>query len=172
MVEQATTDYQSAVLQYEFPVNMAFCSRDGAMGLHRVYFGDAPMTIGRKTGGRKPGSKNRITDAMRRDILAVYKQLGGRKWLAQWAAQNETEFVGKVLARVLPPMAKEADPEPDGSCPPSANMSDIEIARRIVFALSKAAYAVQPADGLIQPAIEAEPVPLLPSLDAVRVEPE
>jgi len=61
-----------------------------------------------KTGGRQPGSKNRVTESMRKDILSVYRKLGGQKFLLSWARENETEYVKQCLARVMPAMPRQA----------------------------------------------------------------
>lgn len=119
------------------------------------------MTIGRKTGGRKPGSKNVVTERVRLDVLAVYRKLGGTKWLLEWAKSNPNEFVKNCLTRLLPPPPRD-DPEP--SVPSPANtLTDLEAAKRIAFALSKVAYSLD-----IPPREQPKTIEALP-LDAVPV---
>lgn len=89
---------------------------------------------GSKSGGRKPGSRNKaqVTEDMRKDILAVYKKLGGRRFLAKFAEENPAEFLKQCLSRVMPAPPKE-DAEP--SVTVNNNFTDIEVARRIAFVL-------------------------------------
>ena len=114
---------------------------------------------------RPKGSKNRLTDAMRRDIMSCYRGLGGRKWLLQWARENETEFVKQALSRLMPPAAKpdeEADQRPIGDVPP------IEIARRLAFVLTAGAHTQE--QRAAPKVIEAERVTPAPPPEPERVE--
>lgn len=99
------------------------------------------MTVGRKTGGRQAGTKNRTTERMRLDIMATYRKLGGRAWLLKFAKENSVEFVAKCLARVMPPMPREETTEGEPLTPPSFFLPEVETARRIAFVLSGAAHA-------------------------------
>jgi hypothetical protein len=56
---------------------------------------------GRKTGGRKAGSKNVFSATVKDNILAVFNRLGGAASMAEWARKNETEFY-KLYARLIP----------------------------------------------------------------------
>lgn len=126
-----------------------------------------PNPVGRPVGypkspdsGRKPGQKNRlqVTEAMRADILLVYRKLGGVKWLLTWAKENETLFVDKVLVRVLPPMPREeADQPPIGLQINSLTLT--ESAMRVAFLLSAAAHANGQDDTSVTRTIEAVPEP-------------
>lgn len=129
------------------------------------------MTIGRKSGGRAPGVKNRVSDAMRRDILSVYKSLGGRRWLLAWARDNSTEYVKQALSRVMPPMPRPAQDEAEEA--PEFGMSldnhdqQRALALRIAFILARhEASADRPVHIIEAAPVQApEPAPELPPLD-------
>lgn len=122
-----------------------------------------------KTGGRQAGTKNRVTDSMRRDILSVYRKLGGPKFLLSWAKENGTEYVKQCLSRVMPPMPRQALEDEEFSLPAESSM--FETARRIAFILAQAdAMSPRPLDVEmveLSPASQApEPQdPPLPPLD-------
>lgn len=59
------------------------------------------MAKGIKTGGRKPGSKNKTSADVRQSILNVYSTLGGDDAFAKWAKSNPDEFY-KIHARLAP----------------------------------------------------------------------
>jgi hypothetical protein len=111
---------------------------------------------GTKSGGRKPGSRNKppVTEAMRRDILAVYKKLGGRKFLAKFAEENPAEFLKQCLSRVMPAPPKE-DGEP--SVTVNNNFSDLDVARRIAFVLHQGKKQLEETE---PEAIEAKAEPV------------
>lgn len=71
------------------------------------------MAIGKKTGGRKKGSVNKINAALKDMILSALDESGGVDYLKTQAAENPAAFltlVGKVL-----PMTVQG---PDGSAIP------------------------------------------------------
>jgi len=105
---------------------------------------------------RPKGSKNKVTDAMKRDILAVYRKLGGRKFLAEWAEENPGDFVRQCLGRVMPP-APKAEPPPEGS--PPAQLPNFEVARRIAFTLASAEVELRRESEPEPKPIEVEPEP-------------
>lgn len=98
-----------------------------------------------KTGGRKVGSKNKlqISQEMTDDILTTYQSLGGPKWLLAWARKNETDFVKQVLSRLLPTPPRNPETTIENNVVIGSELSDIEIARRIAFALNKGVYALK-----------------------------
>ncbi|ERI59326.1 hypothetical protein [Xylella fastidiosa] len=51
--------------------------------------------------GRRPGSKNRNTQAIKDAFLEAFDRLGGVPALAKWARANRTEFY-KLAARLIP----------------------------------------------------------------------
>lgn len=60
------------------------------------------MAKGFKSGGRRPGSPNKVTQDLRAMIEGALDDLGGRKWLVSAAAENPAAFltlVGKLLPR-------------------------------------------------------------------------
>lgn len=94
-----------------------------------------------KSGGRQVGAKNKvqITEQMRNDILTVYAAMGGVKFLLDWATNNQTEYVRQCLSRLMP--APSRDEEQSTHTVVNVNdISDLEVARRIAFALTKGAH--------------------------------
>lgn len=61
--------------------------------------------------GRKPGSKNKFTLALKEDLIATAQNLGGVEAMTQWAKKNPTEFY-KLYIRLLP-QTLEADVKHD-----------------------------------------------------------
>lgn len=59
------------------------------------------MAKGKKTGGRKKGSPNKTTTAVKEALLDAFERLGGIDSLLHWARSNNTEFY-KLWARILP----------------------------------------------------------------------
>lgn len=59
------------------------------------------MAKGHKTGGRKPGSKNKVSEDVRACILHVYAEIGGNVAFAKWARTNQTEFY-KIHSKLIP----------------------------------------------------------------------
>ena len=104
----------------------------------------SPRTPG---SGRKRGSINRaeraeLTDRMAKDLLTVYRRLGGVAWLLKFAQENPAEFMRQGLSRLLPAPQKD---DPDIQINQQFNGIDgnpIEVARRIAFALAMGANAM------------------------------
>jgi hypothetical protein len=59
------------------------------------------MAKGLKTGGREPGSINKVTKGCQENILDVFERIGGVKNFADWALENQTEFY-RHYAKLLP----------------------------------------------------------------------
>ena len=58
------------------------------------------MALGRKTGGRQPGSQNKLNADLKGMILGALSDAGGRDYLTQRAIDTPAAFmtlVGKVL---------------------------------------------------------------------------
>lgn len=94
-----------------------------------------------KTGGRQKGSLDRqqrqlITEQMAFDVLAVYRGLGGAIWLMEFAKANPGQFVQQCLSRLLPAAPKE-DTDVQVNMLSVGNISDLDAAMRIAFALNK-----------------------------------
>ena len=64
-----------------------------------------------KTGGRTKGVPNKISAAVKDNVLAVFNRLDGTSGMAEWAKENKTEFY-KIYARLLP---TDVDVEHSGS---------------------------------------------------------
>lgn len=59
------------------------------------------MAIGKKTGGRKAGTPNKIPSDLRMMILGALEDAGGQKYLAEKAKDNPGPFMA-LLGKVLP----------------------------------------------------------------------
>jgi len=59
-----------------------------------------------KTGGRQPGTPNRLTGAFRDAVRIVYNGLGGHEAFTEWARDNRTEFY-KIASRLIPNEMRE-----------------------------------------------------------------
>lgn len=59
------------------------------------------MAQGKKTGGRKVGTPNKITKSAREAFQLAFETLGGVRALGTWATANPTEFF-KLYARLIP----------------------------------------------------------------------
>ncbi|UVJ45003.1 hypothetical protein NVV94_05315 [Pseudomonas sp. LS1212] len=100
-----------------------------------------------KTGGRIKGSldKNQrqlITGEIANDILAVYQAMGGAAFLLDYAKTRPEAFIRDCLSRLMP--APQKDDAVDIQTNVQVNIDgEFEAARRIAFALSKAAYALK-----------------------------
>jgi hypothetical protein len=61
-----------------------------------------PFTPGKpKTGGRQPGTPNRLTGAFKEAVQIVYNGLGGHEAFLEWARENPTEYY-KIASRLIP----------------------------------------------------------------------
>lgn len=69
------------------------------------------MALGRKTGGRTKGTRNKVTAGAVANIMEVFQMLGGAKGFAEWAAENKTEFY-KHYAKLIPVQLTGADGGP------------------------------------------------------------
>lgn len=59
------------------------------------------MAKGRKTGGRKAGTPNKLTAKVRDNFAQTFEALGGVEALTAWAEQHPTEFY-KLFAKLMP----------------------------------------------------------------------
>ncbi len=59
------------------------------------------MAQGRKTGGRKAGSLNRVTTAFKTAVQIVYEDIGGHVAFAAWARENPGDFY-RIASRLIP----------------------------------------------------------------------
>jgi hypothetical protein len=62
------------------------------------------MALGRKTGGRKKGTPNKTTAALRDAILMAveHAQPGGKVGYLKWLANNNSGAFASLLGKVLP----------------------------------------------------------------------
>lgn len=115
-----------------------------------------------KTGGRQRGALNRqrrqeISEEIAFDVLSVYRGLGGTIWLMQLAKDQPALFLQQCLSRLLPAAQR---PDDDGITVNQlnvGNLSDIEAACRIAFALEKGLRAKREQKELEQPVAVQEP---------------
>lgn len=56
---------------------------------------------GKKTGGRKKGSVNKSTAAVKDALTKAFEELGGVDSLVSWGRSNETEFY-KLWVKMMP----------------------------------------------------------------------
>lgn len=59
------------------------------------------MAKGFKTGGRQPGTPNKVSKTMRESLQEVYEKLGGADGMAAWACGQPDEFY-KLWIKMLP----------------------------------------------------------------------
>lgn len=96
---------------------------------------------GKKTGGRKPGSKNKITGLARDAIVQAAEDLGGAKRLANWAKEdpaNEGAFWTRIYPRLMPLQVTGENGGPVQTEDVSEH-NELDVARRLAFILHRAA---------------------------------
>lgn len=59
------------------------------------------MALGRKTGGRQPGSTNKITGDIKAMVVGALAGVGGTEYLMRQAEENPAAFMS-LVGRVLP----------------------------------------------------------------------
>lgn len=97
-----------------------------------------------KTGGRQRGSLDRqqrqlVSAQLAHSIMATFELLGSTAAMVEWARDNKTIFYTQILPRLMPAPLKE-DPDAQINILNIGVDSDLEAARRIAFALSKAMH--------------------------------
>ena len=63
------------------------------------------MALGRKTGGRRPGSPNKVTAEAKDILLGATAELGGMARLVAWVREdkvNERIYWGQIFPKMLP----------------------------------------------------------------------
>lgn len=70
------------------------------------------MAKGRKTGGRLPGSKNKVTVAALHAIDLAFEGIGGVPALQEWAGENRADFY-RLWSKRIP--QKIEGPASDGA---------------------------------------------------------
>lgn len=56
---------------------------------------------GKKTGGRRPGSPNKIAGSIKQAVLDTFNEIGGTKHMKKWARKQPTEFY-RLAGRLIP----------------------------------------------------------------------
>jgi hypothetical protein len=64
-------------------------------------FGDPPKP-GERRGGRKKGSRNKVTEQLRNAIMYVFRKRGGQQGMLEWAEKHQDLFYTRVLPLLLP----------------------------------------------------------------------
>lgn len=52
--------------------------------------------------GRKPGTGNKVTRALREAMLAVYEGMGGEGAMLAWSKKSRTDFYKLLLGKMVP----------------------------------------------------------------------
>ena len=101
-----------------------------------------PVKLPAGSAGKRLSRERRValTEEVAGDILAVYRAMGGPAFLLEWAQKNPDAFVKDCWSRIAPAALKES---PDVAVQVNTSVGgglggDIEAARRIAFALSRA----------------------------------
>jgi len=59
------------------------------------------MARGFKSGGRRPGSLNKVTVQVKEVLDEAFERLGGVDFLSEWARENPGEFL-KIWSKLIP----------------------------------------------------------------------
>lgn len=59
------------------------------------------MAKGKKTGGRKAGTPNKVSVTVKDNVITVFEGIGGAGTMKAWAQENLTEFY-KLYAKLIP----------------------------------------------------------------------
>ncbi len=92
-----------------------------------------------KTGGRQPGTPNRITADLRAMILEALDRVGGQDYFVQQATTNPKAFMS-LLARLIPTQVTGKD---DGPLFPELSTQELE--QRVITKLVAAGIAEEQA---------------------------
>lgn len=98
---------------------------------------------GRKVGGRRAGTPNKTTKALKEMILSALDNAGGEKYLVLQAKNNPSGFL-QLLGKVLPSEIRAEHTGPNGGAIP---MGNTELANRILFLLSNLEKRAKAAGG-------------------------
>lgn len=69
------------------------------------------MAKGKKTGGRRKGTANKVTGALKDMILQALSNVGGTEYLEKQAAANPNAFL-QLVGKVLPLQVKQDGDDP------------------------------------------------------------
>jgi len=98
------------------------------------------MAKGKKTGGRKKGTPNRLTGDLRQMILGALADAGGHEYLARQAEKTPSAFLA-LVGKLISAQSSSKDARPIET----PEMSDLEVARRLAFLLARGARALEAA---------------------------
>lgn len=123
---------------------------------------------GERRGGRKKGSRNKVTASVKAALTQAFEKIGGVDSLVKWAKKNPALFY-PLWARMLPPELKPADEKPPGNVNVNVHFgvtaADIQFAEQL---LAGTAYSAIPANSGAQPVDSALPAPPPASLPVPR----
>lgn len=79
------------------------------------------MALGKKTGGRKRGTPNKLTATVKDSILAAFDEVGGTAYLVDMAREYPVAFM-TLIGKVLPIQAELSGPGGGSLVPPVLNI--------------------------------------------------
>jgi len=74
-------------------------------------------TTGKKFGGRKKGTPNKVSTSVKESLKSVYDRLGGDEAMLEWARENPEEFYRHWI-KMLPTEVKQDVTSSDGTLKP------------------------------------------------------
>lgn len=92
-----------------------------------------------KTGGRRKGTPNKTTVAVKEAFTLAFERIGGVEKLTEWADENPGDFF-KLYARLLP--SELSGPEGKPLIPITEPPNMLEMARSVAFVLTQADKAL------------------------------
>jgi hypothetical protein len=98
-----------------------------------------------KTGGRQPGTANRVTADVKAMILAALDSVGGQDYLVQQARDNPKAFLS-LLGRLIPTQMTGPD---DKELLPVQEMTTAELEGRIVALLMRTGISEEQARAVL-----------------------
>jgi hypothetical protein len=102
------------------------------------------MAKGRKTGGRKAGTPNKVTGELKDMILGALGEVGGQAYLVTQARSNPNAFL-TLVGKVLPMQVTGKDGGPIQT-EDKTPLTPEERAKRIRELAPKAGFVLQPED--------------------------
>ena len=102
------------------------------------------MARGKKTGGRKAGTPNKLTVSAKEAFEFAFNEIGGAEELARWAKGNPDSFY-RLYARLIPNQLTGADGK--DLLPSDHPAVVMDATRRIVYLLKKADKALMGQQG-------------------------
>ena len=103
------------------------------------------MAKGRKTGGRRKGTPNRLTVCIKTAIEGAFAKVGGEEFLVKVAREDPRTFCA-LLGRVLPAQLEHSGTDGGPLEIRPDNMTVLDVARRIAYALHRGMQAKKDAE--------------------------